>query len=143
MKAGMRDLVVVGTLGKFTWRMCALVLAAQSVIVFFGALVAWGIASAQHEAASTAYLWTGTAVAVLCVVAAGLMRTAYGVTLGWLIQLATFAAALVVPLMGLVGVIFGGLWVTCLLQGGRIDRAQAAAVPPDATAGDEGVTPSG
>jgi hypothetical protein len=122
----MRDLVLFGRLGKFTWRMCALVLAAQSVIVFFGALVAWGIASADRQGPAAAYLWLGTGLALLCLVAAGLMRTAYGVTLGWLIQLATLAGALVVPLMLLVAVIFGGLWTTSLVQGGRIDRAQAA-----------------
>ncbi len=120
----MAGLVFYGTLGKFTWRMCALVLAAQSVIVFFGALVAWGIGSAEKAGAATAYLWVGSAVAVLCVVAAGLMRTAYGVTLGWLIQVGTLAAAVIVPLMALVGLIFGGLWVVCLVQGHRIDELQ-------------------
>lgn len=143
---------LVGTLGKFTWRMCALVLASQSVVVFFGALVAWGIASAAHEPSATAYLLVGSAVAVLCLIAAGLMRTAYGVTLGWLVQVGTLLAAFVVPLMALVGLIFGGLWVTCLVQGLRIDAEQAAraaaaddetTVPPDVTGGNAGVTPSG
>ena len=36
----MAGLVFFGKLGKFTWRMCAAVLAAQSIAVFFGALVA-------------------------------------------------------------------------------------------------------
>lgn len=116
-----------GTTGKFTWRMGAVVLGAQSVIVFFGALVARGVATATGDDAGATYLIVGSALAVLCLVAAGMMRTPYGVTLGWLIQLATFLGALVVPLMLAVGVIFTALWVTCLWQGTKIDRMQAAA----------------
>jgi hypothetical protein len=65
-------------------------------------------------------------VAVLAVLAAGLMRTPYGVTLGWLVQAATFATALVVPAMLVVGLIFGALWVVSLVQGHRIDTLQAS-----------------
>ena len=114
-----------GRTGKFTWRMCATVLAGQSIVVFFGALVARGVSLAQSSGPATAYLLVGSALAVLCLIAAGLMRTPIGVTLGWLIQLATFASAVVVPLMAGVGVIFTALWATCLLQGHRIDTAQA------------------
>jgi len=122
----MAGLVFFGTLGKFTWRMCAAVLAAQSIAVFFGALVARGIAVADSSGAATAYLLVGSGLAVLCVIAAGAMRSPFGVTLGWLIQVATFAATVIVPLMGLVGVIFGALWVLCLIQGHRIDGLQRA-----------------
>ena len=120
----MTRLVFFGRTGKFTWRMCAMVLAGQSILVFFGALVARGVSLAQSSGPATAYLIVGSALAVLCLVGAALMRTPVGVTLGWLIQLATFASAVVVPLMAAVGVIFTALWVTCLVQGTRIDRAQ-------------------
>ncbi len=118
-------LAVYGQLGKFTWRMCATVLAAQSILVFFGALVARGIAAVDSGDAAAAYLVVGSGLAALCIVAAGLMRRPVGVSVGWLIQLATFAAALVVPLMAGVGVIFTGLWVLCLVQGRRIDAGVA------------------
>ncbi|MFZ1285927.1 MAG: DUF4233 domain-containing protein [Candidatus Phosphoribacter sp.] len=117
-------LVFYGTLGKFTWRMCAAVLVAQSIAVFFGALVARGIAVADSSGPATAYLLVGSALAVMCIVAAGLMRTAYGVAVGWAIQVATFASAVVVPMMAIVGVIFGALWVLCLVQGHRVDEVQ-------------------
>ena len=120
-----RGLVFFGRTGTFTWRMGATVLAAQSIAVFFGALVARGVSLAQSSGPATAYLLVGSALAVLCLIAAGLMRSPVGVTLGWLIQLATFVSAVVVPLMAAVGVIFTALWVTCLVQGARIDEAQA------------------
>lgn len=116
-------LVFYGRLGKFTFRMGAVVLGTQSVIVFFGALVAWGLARAEGTGAPTAYLLVGSLLAVLCIVAAGLMRSPIGVTLGWLIQLACFASAVIVPMMAFVGVIFGALWVICLIQGHKIDAA--------------------
>ncbi|MEI2732562.1 MAG: DUF4233 domain-containing protein [Dermatophilaceae bacterium] len=118
-------LILYGRLGKFTWRMCALVLAAESVLVFFGALVARGLAAADSGGPATAYLLVGSALAVVCLVAAGLMRSPIGVSIGWLVQVATFASAVVVPFMALVGVIFGALWVGCLVQGHTIDQTQA------------------
>lgn len=123
-----RRLVFVGRTGKFTFRLLATVLAGQSIVVFFGALVARGIGSASGDSASTAYLWVGVGLAVLCLVAAGLMRSPVGVTLGWLVQVATFASAVVLPMMLAVGVIFAALWVGLMLAGTRID----ATVPQQA-----------
>jgi hypothetical protein len=116
-----------GPLGKFTWRMLATVLAGQGIVIFFGALVARAIADAQGQGTATTFLWVGTGLAVLSFAAAGMMRRSFGVTLGWLVQVGTFAAAAIVPLMVGVGLIFTGLWVLCLVQGTRIDEAQARA----------------
>lgn len=119
-----------GRLGSFTFRMCATVLAAQSIVVFFGALVAWQLANAGASHAGPAYLLAGSGVAVLALLAAGLMRSPVGVSLGWVVQVATLLAALVVPAMLLVTVIFGSLWLVSLVQGGRVDAARGAAAPP-------------
>ncbi len=121
----MAALPFYGTTGRFTWRMGATVLAGQSVIVFFGALVARGIGAATDNRSASTYLLVGSGLAVLCLLTAGLMRRPYGVTLGWLIQMATFLCAFVVPMMLVVGVIFSLLWVICLWQGQRIDAIQA------------------
>ena len=123
----MKGIVLYGALGKFTWRMLATVLAGQGIVIFFGALVARAIADAQGQDVATAFLWVGSGLAVLAFVAAGLMRRRIGVSLGWLVQVGTFAAMAIVPLMVVVGLIFTGLWVLCLKQGARIDEAQAAA----------------
>lgn len=114
-----------GATGKFTWRMGAVVLAAQSVVVFLGALVARSLGVATGDSSSSAYLLVGSALAVACILVARLMRRPFGVTLGWVIQLATFLCAFVVPMMLAVGVIFTALWVVCLWQGQRIDAIQA------------------
>ena len=121
----MKGLVFYGRMGKFGWRMGATVLGGQSVAVFFGALVARGIGASRGDTASGAYLAVGSALAVLCILTAGLMRRPYGVTLGWLVQVATFLSAFVVPAMLVVGLIVPGLWFGCLRQGQRIDALEA------------------
>ena len=121
----MNRLTFYGPLGKFSWRMLATVLAGESVIVFFGALVARAMASAGGDDRGGAWLATGSALAVLCIVGAGLMRRPWGVTLGWVIQGLTLLSALVVPAMLFVGLIFLALWVLCMVQGAKVDDLQA------------------
>jgi hypothetical protein len=119
-------LVFYGSLGRFTWRMLATVLAAQGIVVFLGALVARGLANAVGDDRDSTWLWVGIGLAVLCFVAAGLMRRPWGVTLGWLIQVATFVSAAVVPAMLAVGVIFLALWVGSLILCRRVEDQMAA-----------------
>ena len=134
----MSALTFYGPLGKFSWRMLATVLAGESIIVFFGALVARAMASAEGEARSGTLLAVGSALAVLCLLAAGLMRRPWGVTLGWVIQGLTLLSALVVPAMLLVGLLFLGLWVLCMVQGARVDALQAQREAQSATDGAAG-----
>ena len=124
----MKGLVFYGQTGKFTFRMLMTVLIGQSIVVFFGALVARGIGAAQGDASAGTYLWVGSAIAVLAVLAAGMMRRPFGVTLGWLIQVATFLSAIIVPVMAVVGLIFLALWVGCLVQGHKVDETDARRV---------------
>ena len=103
----MRHLTFYGQLGTFSWRMLATVLGGESVIVFFGALVARAMASAGGDPRSGMWLAVGSALAVLCLLAAGMMRRPWGVTLL------------------LVGLLFLALWVLCMVQGARVDILQA------------------
>jgi hypothetical protein len=122
----MKGIVFYGALGKFTWRMLATVLAGQGVAVFLGALVARGLSSAGGERTGGSLLWVGSGLAVLCFVVAGLMRRPWGVTLGWLIQLATLASAFVLPAMLGVAFIFLVLWVGALVLCARVEAQVAA-----------------
>jgi len=117
----MRAPALYGTPGKFTRRLAATVIGAQGLAVFFGALVARGLASAKGADSSGTLLVAGTVLAVLCILDAGLLRLPWGITLGWALQVATFASAVVVPMMLLVAVLFGALWLTALIQGPAMD----------------------
>lgn len=108
--------------GTLTRRLCSSTLLGQAMAVFFGALVAWRLAQATDDPRATAYLVGGVGIAVLCVVAAGAMRSRVGIVLGWVAQVLTLASAVVLPAMIVVGLIFGGLWWMCLTQGRRMDQ---------------------
>jgi len=69
--------------------MLATVLVAQSILIFFGALVARGFTLGSGAGDGGRLLLLGTGLAVLAIVAAGLMRSSWGLPLGWLVQIAT------------------------------------------------------
>jgi hypothetical protein len=130
----MNRLPLYGTQGKFTFRLLAMALFGQAVILSFFALVARGnaIADGRPDDADR-LMWVGLGLAVLALVAAGLMRRPFGITLGWGVQALTWASATVVTAMLGVALVFTALWVLLLFQGSGIDRvvaereAQAAA----------------
>lgn len=121
----MSGLQVLGRAGTFTWRMLATVLGAQSILLFFGALVARGTAIAAGGDGGRVFL-VGTVISLAAIVAAVLMRSPVGLPLGWLVQVATWASAFVVPAMIGVGLVFTGLWVYSLVKGPRIEAMMAA-----------------
>jgi hypothetical protein len=68
------------------------------------------------------FLLIGSLLALVCILDAGLLRRPWGVTVGWVLQLATLACAFVVPAMLPVGLLFGALWLTALVQGRTMDE---------------------
>lgn len=118
----MSALTFYGVPGKMTRRLLAVVIGTQGLVVFFGALVARSLAAVDGSDTSGSFMLTGSVLAVLCILDAGLLRRTWGVTMGWVLQLATVACAFVVPLMLLVGLLFGALWLTALVQGHAMDE---------------------
>ncbi len=136
----MSRLALYGTQGKFTFRLLAMALFGQAVVLSFFALVARGNAIADGRPEDGAQLlWVGLGLAAVAIVASGLMRRPYGITLGWLVQALTWASAVLVPAMIGVALVFTALWVLLLLQGSKIDRLvaerEAAAEAEPATGG--------
>lgn len=118
----MSALTFYGVPGKMTRRLLAVVIGTQGLVVFFGALVARSLAAVDGSDTSGSFMLTGSVLAVLCILDAGLLRRPWGVTMGWVLQVATVACAFVVPLMLLVGLLFGALWLTALVQGHAMDE---------------------
>jgi hypothetical protein len=115
-------LATYGVPGKMTRRLAGVVLGTQGLAVFFGALVARALAAADGANTSGSFLSIGSLLAVLCVMDAGLLRQPWGITAGWVLQIATLACSFIVPAMLLVGLLFGGLWLTALVQGRNMDE---------------------
>ena len=118
----MRPPTLYGAPGRMTRRLAGTVIVAQGLAVFFGALVARGLAAAHGSGTSNTFLLIGSVLAVVCILDAGLLRRPWGITLGWVLQIATFAYAFVVPMMLFVGLMFGALWLTALVQGRSMDE---------------------
>lgn len=122
----MNPSLVVGRQGKFTFRLLAIALVGQAVILSFFALAARANAvAADRPDDGQTLLWVGLGLSVLALVAAASMRTAFGITLGWVVQLLTWVSGVIVPVMVAVGLVFTGLWVLLLVQGRKVDRLVA------------------
>lgn len=122
----MTRLPLYGRQGKFTFRLLAIVLFGQAIILSFFALVARGNAIAEGRPQDGERLmWLGLGLALLALVSSGLMRRPYGITLGWVVQALTWASALLVTAMVGVAIVFTALWVLLLVQGMTVDRIVA------------------
>lgn len=122
----MTRLPLYGRQGKFTFRLLAIALFGQAIILSFFALVARGNAiAAGNPEEGDRLMWVGLGLALLALVASGLMRRPYGITLGWVVQALTWASALLVTAMVGVALVFTALWVLMLVQGMKVDRIVA------------------
>ena len=140
----MSRLPLYGTQGKFTFRLLAMALFGQAIILSFFALVARGNAIADDRPDDgQQLLWVGLGLALVALLASGLMRRPYGVTLGWVVQALTWASALLVPAMVGVAVVFTALWVLLLFQGSKIDRIVAQREADADSGAAAGATPAG
>ena len=99
----------------------ATTLTCEALVVIFAGLVAKDLSSLSLGAA----LGISAALAVGCLVAAGMLRTRRGYVLGSILQVLIIGYGFWVHMMFVVGVIFTVLWVVCLWQGQRIDAIQA------------------
>lgn len=98
--------------------LAASVLVLEAFLVFFAALVAYGLRLADPAA-----VWaTAGGLILATVLAAGLLRRGVGYVVGSAVQVWLVALGVVMPAMFVLGGIFALLWVVALRLGGRIDR---------------------
>jgi hypothetical protein len=108
---------------------CSIVLGFESVIMFLATLAVFGLKALPWPIA----LGGGAALCVLLLATIPLLNRPFGIALGWVLQAIILASALLVPLMLIVALLFGGMWVFAVIRGGMIDRdnARLAAENPD------------
>ncbi|WP_460525679.1 DUF4233 domain-containing protein [Flindersiella endophytica] len=102
------------------------VLVFEAVVVGLAIPVAITLNGVSGAVAGT----VGGVVAVCCLVAAGLLRSPIGYTIGSVLQVVTFALGFVVPLMFVLGAAFGALWFYCLVLDRRLRRRQQPSRAP-------------
>ncbi|WP_424887502.1 DUF4233 domain-containing protein [Streptomyces sp. XH2] len=101
--------------------LCAGTLIGEFFVIGFAGLVAM-----QMSGLSTGTVWavSGTAMAV-SVLLCGMLTRPGGVQLGWLLQIGLVLSGFIVPMMFILGVVFGGLWWASVHFGRKIDEAKA------------------
>ncbi len=101
----------------------SIVLGFELIILFLGALVAWGL-----KAAPASYAIGGGAVlVVLSILAIASLRSQTGVRLGWAVQVLAIVSGVWVHMMFIVGVLFLAIWIYAMYSAGRIERQKAIA----------------
>lgn len=114
-----------------TARLAAAVLVLEAFLVFFATLVASRTASLPGEV-----VWAGgLGLAVVCVLAAGVVRRPRGLAVGTAVQVAILLTGIWVPLMWVLGAVFLAVWFWMVSIGRRIDRDRAAWTDAPGTTG--------
>jgi hypothetical protein len=69
--------------------------------------------------------WALGALAVLLVLGSGVVRRPFGSAVGWVLQVLVCLSGLLVPAMGVLGLVFLGVWVVALVYGAQGERLAA------------------
>ncbi len=102
--------------------MCASVLGFECIVL---GLVTPVLISVEDVSTWLALL-IGLGLAVAAVAVAGLLRHEWAYYIGFMIQAAALGLGFVVPVMFVLGLVFGALWTAAYVLGRRIETQQAA-----------------
>lgn len=120
--------------------LCAAVLGFEALVVALGIVPALALTDDHHGQIVAG----GLLLVVLCVVAAGLLRSPAGYVLGSSVQVLVVAAGFVLPAMFFLGGLFALLWVSAILvarKAAAVLAAKAAADPSRAAPAPPGQAP--
>lgn len=102
-------------------RLCAAILTMQALVLALTTPVLITVADVPTGRAVA----IGIGLAVSAILLAGLLRFRWAYALGWVLQAASIAVGLLVPVMVALGVVFLALWATAYLLGAKIERERA------------------
>lgn len=103
--------------------MCAAVLSLEAITLGLTTPVMITIAQIPVRTA----LLVGLGLAFSCLLLAGMLRSSWAYTLGYVIQVAAIALGFIISMMFLLGGIFALLWGMADYLGRKIEREKAAA----------------
>lgn len=103
--------------------MCSAVLFLEAIALGLSTPVMIGVSDVSPATA----LPVGLGLALVCVIASGLLRKEWAYGLGWAIQGAAIALGFLVSTMFFLGGLFALLWSTADFLGRKIEREKAAA----------------
>lgn len=106
------------TTGTVRRTLASIVLGFELIVVFLGTLVINGLS----DLPAWVTLGGGALLCLIMVATLGLLRFEWAFGVGWAIQVVVIASGFLTPAMFFVGALFAGMWIYCMIVGGRIDR---------------------
>ena len=103
----------------------SIVLGFESVVVFLGGLAIFGLKALPAGIDQWWGVVAGAAMALLMIATSGVLRHRWGIVLGWILQVIVGLGAFLVPALGLVALIFGGMWAYATIKGASLDARNA------------------
>ncbi|MFF0395605.1 DUF4233 domain-containing protein [Streptomyces sp. NPDC005248] len=109
--------------------LCASTLIGEFFVIGFAGLVAM-----KSDDLSNATVWTVCGIGMLLsVLLCGVITRPGGVQLGWALQIALVVGGFFIPMMYILGLLFGALWWASVHYGRKIDEAKARWAAQEAT----------
>lgn len=102
--------------------LASIVLGFESLVIALATPVMISVADVRPAVALSVCL----GLAVLALVATGLLRNRVGYVLGWVVQIGAVGLGFVVPVMFVLGLAFAAFWVAAIVLGRRIEAAKQA-----------------
>ena len=115
----------------------AVVLGFESIVVFLGGLVVYGLKVLPFGIEPWWGIVGGVVMAVAMVAVSGMLQHRWALFAGWGLQILLLLGGLLVPALAVVAVIFGGMWAYATIKGAALDRRNARfAADPDLSNGE-------
>jgi hypothetical protein len=114
----------------------SVVLISESLVVFLGGLVVFGLRVLPEGIADWWAIVAGSVLAVVTVALAGLVRHRWAVVAGAVLQGIIALAAFLVPALLVAAVVFGAMYVYATIKGGALDERNATLAAQAETNGD-------
>lgn len=115
----------------------AVVLGFESIVVFLGGLVVYGLKALPWGIEPWWGIVGGAVMAVAMVAVSGLLRHRWAIVAGWALQVILALGGILVPALAVVALIFGGMWAYATIKGAALDRQNARrAADPDLSNGE-------
>jgi hypothetical protein len=97
----------------------------ESIVVFLGGLVVYGLRATPPGVEPWWGIVAGAVLALLMIVTSGLLRHRWAIVFGWVLQGVLALGAILLPALGFVALIFGGMWAYATIKGAALDRRNA------------------
>lgn len=104
----------------------SVVLGFESIVVFLGGLTVYGLGVLPDGVPDWWGVVAGAVLAVAMIVTPGVLRHRWGIVLGWALQVILALGVFLVPALGIVALVFGGMYAYATIKGAALDRRNAA-----------------